>query len=129
MSQVKQENNEFLSRIATYFTERGELFDPTGNSPEVIFYNLKMFWLNRPDKLNESDYPLYIWLTNTVFDSELKSKLPDNYKPSFHNESIFEEDVSFSDMKNTFMLKLNCEVKKKEYQTKTTWRDKLKLWK
>lgn len=73
MSKPKFESGEFAMKVGDFFTSKGDSIESKTDPASIIFYGLKMFWLNRPDKIYDGDLSLYIWLTNSIFYNELKN--------------------------------------------------------
>lgn len=73
------------------YDELGQVFweiFPTGLSNDdfeaklkSFSYSLRMFWLQRPDKLFSDYFPVYILVTNTCHESKMKKPLSKTFKP------------------------------------------------
>lgn len=129
MSKPKFESGEFAMKVGDFFTSKGDSIESKTDPASIIFYGLKMFWLNRPDKIYDGDLSLYIWLTNSIFYNELKKPLSLNHKPSSNNESIFNQGISFSDLEAKFMLVYEEEMTEKPAQSESRWHHFFRFWK
>ncbi len=127
MSKPKFESGEFAMKVGDFFTSKGDSIESKADPASIIFYGLKMFWLNRPDKIYNGDLSLYIWLTNSIFYNELKKPLSPDHKLSLNNESIFKQRISFSDLETKFMLAYEEEMTEKPSYGR--WYHFFRFWK
>lgn len=99
-----------MSNKSHPYDELGGLFwdtFPTGlekdsfeNELKNFSYRLRMFWLQRPDKLSEKDYPLYIFITNQCHSDKLRKPLAKHFKPLLDATPIMSDYCHYDLVKN-----------------------------